>query len=313
MELHKMQEILHINDNIRSEMRRFSDEAFSIGIDRQGVMELFRVTFIDKYYRDFYSFKSFVQVMVADTYMMLLQDIKQNCLDSDDLFIYLLISNLMDNPSNFYEEIFKYIENKSAFFEVMVDYTICFEKLSILGKKNIVQSSRIREERITKLCPIYQIDVMNYGLATTVEDFIHYYNDTTENVVLTPDVIVKDIEYHMRHLYSFNRENYIDNLNQMAEGFYKWIKIQVDMNDYVDENLMNYIELLQNKTNEEICELSITDKKFLFHVIDCYCEYMVSDEIIVRGTYISKESLDEYMEDKIPISIRRKRQQKAKK
>ena len=64
---------------------------------------------------------------------------------------------------------------------------------------------------------------------------------------------------------------------------------------------------------EEIVELSISDKDFLFHIINLYCEYSTSDEIVVRGTHIFKSSLDDYMEDKVPTSIRNKKHQKSKK
>lgn len=110
----------------------------------------------------------------------------------------------------------------------------------------------------------------------------------------------------MRHLYSFNKENYMDNLRQMAEGFYKWIKIQIDMDDCDNKELENYTKLLEDKNLDELCELSITDKMFLFHIIDFYCEYRISDGIVVRGIYILKDSLDDYMKDKIPESIRNK-------
>jgi len=313
MELHKIQEALHINDNIRVEFSQFCNEAFAIGMDRKSIMDLFRIIFIQKYYMEPSNFKSFVQVITMDTYMMLLLDMKQNSLGIDDWRLYMYISSFISEPAKLYEEIFNDIDQNTGFFQMMLDYSIYFEKLGILGKKTVVQSSRDCEEQITKLCPVYQLDVINYGLATTVEDFINYYNEAIESFVLPPDMIVKDIEYHMRHLYSFNRENYIDNLKQMAEGFYKWIKIQIDMNDFVDENLKNYIELLENKTLEEICELSITNKNFLFHIIDFYCEYMISDEIVVRETHISRESLDEYMKDKIPVSLQNKKNQKAKK
>ena len=81
-----------------------------------------------------------------------------------------------------------------------------FEKLSILGRKRVVQNNKENTNKLIMTSKFHNLDILRYEPAATTKDFINYYIETLDIVVKDPDQVVNDIECYMKHLYLYDKD-----------------------------------------------------------------------------------------------------------
>lgn len=304
-------EVLNINDVIRQAIRNLYEGATPLYSDSEVASEFvayFRDILLEMYEEDISSFDWYTKSMLANTYMMLVQTMSQNTMNIYHLITYELFEENITS-----EDLYNYIANDSTILDDMIKYTVEFDRLSILGKKMVVQNNKSYYAKLVQISPFCQLDIMQYGSETKVNDFLEYYTESLELFVLTPDMPVRDIEYHMRHLYLSDRKNYINNLQEMGNVFYKWTKFLRDTNEILDDCLCQYLEIFEHDTIEKIGDFAISDAAFLFTIIDKFCYYSASNGIKIENQYITKEIIDICTELQLPDSLKVDYKQKKKK
>lgn len=301
--MHNNQQIINLNDIIRRELTKLCEEIEVKTADKYLAIEQIGNALKEMYEISHPSFNLYVGTMISSTYMMLVNQIKNNTLNEENLMTFNIINYLMMDLS----EVENYISTKAGVFEDLVTYTTSFEKLNILGKKAVVQNSKHYQSEIIKKSPLSVFDFLKYEKSTT-EDFIEYYEETLNLIVTNPNIIVDDIKFHMKHLYLYDRDAYLQNLKKMARVFFKWVKYQNSIEEIENEELLKCLQIIENNDEDKLCELSILNDEILFNIINEFCYYSTNDGIRIRNKFISEEHVDAYIKDKIPESLKENKQ-----
>lgn len=304
--IHNNQEIININDIMRREVTKLLEQTELETRDKYFAIEQLGSRLKEMYEISHPSFDIYVGTMLSTTYMMLVNQSKNNTMNEENLMTFNVIKNFISEPS----EVIDYISSMSGVFEDMATYTVLFEKLNILGRKKVVQNSKEYQSEITQIFPLSIFDFLRYQTPTTTKDFIQYYVETLDLIVTNPDILVNDIKFHMKHLYLYDREAYLKNLKEMAIVFYKWVKYQKSIDEIENEELIECLKMIENNDEDKLCELSILDDRILFNIISEFCYHSTSSGIRIKQKFISEESVDEYIKDKIPESLKENKQKK---
>lgn len=292
--------ILNLNNIIRRNIREVYEKQMLYVKDSTEVIEMFRNLFLDMYENDRLAYEIYMQVMLADTYKMLLQAFRQNTLSMEQLISFNIVNILIGTS----QDVIPYIETGAAFFEEVVESSIAFDGLNLLGRKTVVQNSREYDKEIGYRSPLHTLDVLQYGKETTTDEFLEYYVHSLELVVTDPDVLVENIVDHMNHLYIFNPENYLENIKEMCRIFYKCQKFHAIMGEVaLDSPTHQYLEYLETHAIEEIEQKFLRDKDFSVKVVDDFCYFKAIDGEKICNRYYTIDEIDDAMSDSLPTSL----------
>ncbi len=294
------EKIINFNDVTRREITKLYERTVLYTKDNYKAIEKIGESLLEIYDESEESFNYYIQTMISSTYMMFINQVKNNTLNEEDRISFNIIQYIISNPS----EMKDYISSKAGIFEDLVNKTVLFEKLSILGRSTVVQDSQEYMQDIISLAPLSAFDFLRYTKAVKPQEFVKYYIETLDISITDPDIVVDNITNYMRHLYLFNRESYLDNLKEMAKVFYKWIKYQKSINEIDSEELIYCLDIIESSDEDRLCELSILDNHILFNIIYEYCYHSTSGGISVKNKFIPEEDVDEFIKDKLPDSLK---------
>ena len=142
--------LLNINDIIRRQIRQAYERQNIVVKDNITTMEYFKKVFLSMYEEDKISYQIYIQNMLADTYKVLLHEIKQNTISNERIFSFDILRNFELNVDN----IIHFIDTKAGIFEEMITCTIAFDKMNLLGKKTVVQNCRDYDKEIISISPL---------------------------------------------------------------------------------------------------------------------------------------------------------------
>ena len=292
--------ILNINDVVRREIRKIYEKEILRKDNSFLVMEDFKTLFLRMYEEDRKSYNLYIQIMMADMYKMLVNELKQNTINESQLMSYSILNNFDLNPDN----ILSYINTSAGIFEEMIESSIAFENLNLLGRKTVVQNSRDYDVQITKISPLYVLDVLNYGEKTTTNELLQYYVKTLDLIITEPDLLVSNILSHMKHLYTFNQDNYLENVREMCKVFYKWRKFVLSrIEKDLDSTIIRYLKMIEEKNISDLGNTLIFDNDFLFQIIDDFCYFSSISQIKVENEYFTEDMVDKFIDNKFPSSL----------
>lgn len=301
---YKNNKILNFNDMVRREITK----CYIMELLKNNNNEL-TVDIIGNYLEqmseiDYPSYELYASTMLATTQMMIGNLLKYNLANDEDLMTYNTITYLINDPF----ELLKYISTNAGVLEDLLRYTMDFEKLSILGRKRVVQNNKENTNKLIMTSKFHNLDILRYEPAATTKDFINYYIETLDIVVKDPDQVVNDIECYMKHLYLYDKDSYKKILKEMGQVFYKWVKYENSIDQIEDRKILENLAVIESKNEDELCEISITDSKLLFNIISKFCYHSTSAGIKIKNTFISETFVDEYIKDKIPDSLKESKQ-----
>lgn len=292
--------VLNINDVVRREIRTVYERATLFKNNSNSVVEEFKSKFLKMYEEDIDSYNLYIQVMLADSYKMLIHAMKQNTITETQLMSYSILNNFDLNVEN----IRPYIDTTSGIFEEMIESSVSFENLNLLGRKTVVQNSREYDSKIFSVSPLYALDVYNYGEKTTANDFLDYYVKTLDLIITEPDMLVSNILSHMKHLYLFNYENYLENIRDMGKIFYKWRKFVCDRDfNEIDFKIPEYLRKIEENNIKDLGNILLFDNDFFFQLIDDFCYFSTITQIKVRDQYFTEAMVDKFIGNEIPSSL----------
>ena len=300
---YKDSKILNINDGVRKDIRKMYEEMSIYSKSNNEVIDAFQNKLLKMHELDKKSYFLYTQVMLADTYKMLLQLSTQNTLSEEKL----LVLNTLRCMDITVETILNYyITAETAVFEEMIDSSVAFDKLNLLGRKTVVQNSRGYDKEISIISPYHALDILRYGQKTTTNEFIQYYNETLDLIVTESDILIENIISHMKHLYIFNRDNYIENVRDMCRVFYKWRKFNQCIGENEEsEEISLYLHLLEVENIDHISQEFLFNGKFGFQVANDFCYYTSYGGQRIKNKYFSEEEVDGFIKDKIPASLKK--------
>lgn len=297
---YKDTEILNINDGIRKDIRKMYEE---LQLYRNtAVMDTFKDRLLKMYKLDKKSYFLYIQVMLADAYKMLLHLFSQNTLSEEKLLVLNTLRYMDINV----ETILNYINADTVVFEEMISSSVAFDELNLLGRKTVVQNSREYDGEINAISSYHGLDILRYGKETTTNEFIQYYNEMLNLIVTEPSILIESIVSHMKHLYVFNRENYVENVKDMCKVFYKWRKFNQCIGENEEsEEISLYLHLLEVENIDHIGQEFLCNGKFGFQVTNDFCCYTSCGGQRIKNKYFTEEEVDGFIEDKIPISLKK--------
>lgn len=79
-----------------------------------------------------------------------------------------------------------------------------------------------------------------------------------------------------------------------------------------NKELLECLEIIENNDIEHLCEIAIINDKILFNIISEFCYYSTNNAIRIKNNYIGEEVIDDYIQDKIPDSLKESSAQKKK-
>lgn len=297
---HKGDTILNINDVVRREIRNVYERAILLSDNPNSVIEEFKLMLLEMHEEDVNSYNLYVQVMIADLYKMLIHAMQQNTITETQLMSYSILNNFDLNA----ETMVSYIDTTAGIFEEMIESSVAFENLNLLGRKTVVQNSREYDSKIFSVSPLYALDVYNYGEKTTVNEFLDYYVKTLDLIITEPDMLVSNILSHMKHLYLFNQENYLENVREMGKVFYKWRKFVTDRDfNNMDYKIPNYLEKFEENNIKDLGDMLLYDNDFFIQLIDDFCYFGTINQIKVRDQYFTEAMVDKFIGNKLPSSL----------
>lgn len=290
--------------NLNSVIRQNLDDLFfqyKIAYNDEVAKEMIRSWIIDLYDYNYQIYYLYIQVLLSDAYKMYIYKLNNNILtDSEKAFLDIFDFYDMD-----FSQIINYIENSEILFNQMLECSMDFNSLSLLGKKTVVQHSRNYEGEINKIIPLYRLDVLEYGVTNT-NDLLNYYEDSLNNIVIDPYQLTENISFHMKHLYLYDKEQYLSVLQGICEVFYKWGKYNLiyHIHELSDaDKVKEYLNIIENKSLEEIGEIVLRNQVFLLRIIDDFCYY----ENLKKYDEENEESkVNNMVKDYLPSSLKQK-------
>lgn len=297
---YKRNKLLNFNDLVRRELTK----CYEIEILKNNDVEL-TISLIGNFLEqmseiDYNSYELYASTMLATTKMMIHNMLKNNLATEEDLMTYNTINYLI--PDSY--ELLKYISQKAGVLEDLVKYSIMFEKLNLLGRKRVVQNNKEEQRELVMISRFHVLDDLKYGTPIITKDFIDYYIEMLDVVIKDPDQAVYEIENYMKSLYLNDKDTYKKNLKEMGRVFYKWAKYQNSINELEDNKIIENLSIIENKDEDELCEISITDNNMLFNIISGFCYHSINNGIKVKNNFISETFVDNYIKDKMPDSLK---------
>lgn len=292
------------NSIIRESITNTYNELFFLFLSRDSAIETLRNGLLTMYRENPSKYNLFVAVMLSNLYMMLHFSFDHNTLDEDERNCYdaLVLSEIGIKDIIYYIE----VGQGSAIFEAMIEKTLKFDSLTTLGKITIVQNSKPIALELISINPMHIFDVVQYGGNTDVDTYLAYYNEHISDIAFSPRQFVEEIANHMRHLYTFDKKNYMDNLIKMSIISYKWSKYILEHDSKKDEELANYVNMFEHySTLKDFVDETFSNFDFLFTIVGDYCYYETGEYELFEGTF-EKEEVDNYNQDKLPKIFQKK-------
>lgn len=298
---HNEDTIININAVFRRQIRDIYEEKNLITKDSVYTMEHFKNIFLELYNQDKKSYQIYIQIMIADAYKILLYELRQNTIKESRMFSLNGITNFITSA----DDVLRFIKTKAGIFEDLIECSVAFDRMNLLGKKMVVQSIRDYDEKILKLSPLYAFDILEYGEKTTTDDFLNYYTETQKLSVGKTEVLIDNILFHMRHLYLFDQDNYLENIKEMGRVFYKWEKVSVD-NKVIDDNskVHEYLKIIEENDIKTLGEILLYDYNFLFYIITDFCLFETEHVMKVDEKIYSEDVVDKLINNKYPVSLK---------
>lgn len=299
--------LINTNDLKRTDILDRYSQDLIYGYDQYDIISNLQFMLLELYEEDYESYLSYAEFLLLDLYRMLLYQLKQNRLSKNDA---VLLELLLDN--NITKENMVDFPDFAELFLKMIETTLIFDSFDFLGRKLLMQSIQDYEKDIIKVAPSHIIDMLHYGGKTTINDLLNYYVEQVDDS-LDISLIIMNMVIHLRQISIYDKENYLNNIQDITKTFYKWRKYKYFSGEEITPKMSSYLSEIENSSLENLGNKLLVDNEFFARIISDFCYFSIESTQKINNKIIDELEVNRYMTNKIPTCLNEKILKKNKK
>lgn len=299
--------IINTNNLKRIDILDKYSQGLIYGDDQYDIISNLQFILLDLYENDYESYLAYIEVLLLDLYRMLLYQLKQNRLSKNDaVLLELLLDNSITKENVIDSDEF------AELFTKMIESSIMFDGFDFLGRKLLMQSIQDYEKDIIKVAPSHIIDMLHYGGKTTTDNLLGYYIEQMDDC-LDISLIIMNMAIHLRQISIYDKQNYLNNIQDMTKVFYKWRKFKFFSGEEISPKISTYLSEIENSNLEDLGNKLLVDNELFARIISDFCYFSIDNKQMIDNKMINEIEVNNYMNNKIPSCLSEKAFQKNKK